>query len=96
MVTISNSSNTRRVPYSVYMDVYKSMGYYIVSGDDSAADTEIEEDDLETAKDEDGEQSHKPFSEMNFKELQEFAESKGINTRGMTTKRDIKNALESI
>lgn len=65
-----------------------------VSEDDSeSGEDEVTDDDTEEDEDEEDELEEKPISEMNFKELKEYAARLGINTNGMSSKKDIRTAI---
>lgn len=62
--------------------------------DDSQPDDEpvdAEDDTEEDTEDEDLDE--KPLSEMNFKELKAYAAKRGINTNGMSSKKEVRNAI---
>lgn len=50
---------------------------------EETADYDEEEDELE----------EKPLSEMNFKELKDYASRHGINVNGMTSKQEVRRAI---
>lgn len=59
--------------------------------EDESEGSEEYPDDYDAEEDEDLEE--KPLSEMNFKELKECAARLGINTNGMSSKKDIRMAI---
>ena len=69
-------------------------------GNDSETDEDADpEDDEETDEDEDesedeDELSEKPLSKMNMQELEEYAERLGINTDGLRSKKEIREAIK--
>ena len=62
--------------------------------DDSQPDDEpvdAEDDTEEDTEDEDLDE--KPLSEMNFKELKAYAAKRGINVNGMSSKKEVREAI---
>lgn len=57
------------------------------SVEDEDTDADEEQDDEEEDLDE------KPLSEMNFKELKAYAKRRGINTNGMSSKKEVREAI---
>ena len=61
------------------------------SDEDESADDADEDDANADAEEEDLEE--KPLSEMNFKELKAYAKRRGINANGMSSKKEIRDAI---
>lgn len=56
----------------------------------------IEDEDNEADEEQDDEEEdldEKPLSEMNFKELKAYAKRRGINTNGMSSKKEVREAI---
>lgn len=62
-----------------------------VSEDDSSSEEDENSDEDEDQDDEDLEE--KPLSEMNFKELKAYAKRRGINVNGMSSKKEVREAI---
>ena len=58
------------------------------SGEDESDGADADPDD-----EEDADLEEKPLSEMNFKELKAYAKRRGINTNGMSSKKEVRDAI---
>ena len=61
---------------------------YLSSGEDESDGADADPDD-----EEDADLEEKPLSEMNFKELKAYAKRRGINTNGMSSKKEVRDAI---
>lgn len=87
MVTIEKDGHRLKVSAGAYNDIYKAIGYKVVGKKETAGqygpsgevETEEQDDEMEDTME-------KPVSEMNFRELQAYADYLGIDAEGMTKK----------
>lgn len=86
MVTIEKDGHRLKVSAGAYNDIYKAIGYKVVGKETTGqyepggeVEGEVQEDEME-------ETMEKPVSEMNFRELQAYADYLGIDAEGMTKK----------
>ena len=62
--------------------------------DQTSEEDEVQDDGEDTDEDQDDEDlEEKPLSEMNFKELKAYAKRRGINVNGMSSKREVREAI---
>ena len=63
--------------------------------DEDLEDTEDDSDLEDEADEEDDDEDlkEKPIGEMSFKELQQYASDLGLNVKGMTSKKEIRQAI---
>lgn len=60
----------------------------------SSGEDEVQDDGEDTDEDQDDEDlEEKPLSEMNFKELKAYAKRRGINVNGMSSKKEVREAI---
>lgn len=108
MVTIEKDGKSLEVTLGAYNGIYRRLGYTVAGltrpptapgprskgkhtpedGDPLDGLTEVDDsfDDL----------AEKPISEMTFKEIKAYAASLGINTNGMSSRKEIKKAIMAI
>lgn len=96
MVTIKKGNHTLKVTVGAYRSLYKSMGYVAVGvrgHDDSpqpnsdCSDTPMEDDEQPLEE--------KPLSELNPRELRQYATELGIDIEGMS-KKEIRAAIKEL
>lgn len=65
------------------------------SEDDSSSEEDENSDENEDPDDDqdDDDLEEKPLSEMNFKELKAYAKRQGINVNGMSSKKEVREAI---
>ena len=62
--------------------------------DQTSEEDEVQDDGEDTDEDQDDEDlEEKPLSEMNFKELKAYAKRRGINVNGMSSKKEVREAI---
>lgn len=62
--------------------------------DQTSEEDEVQDDGEDTDEDQDDEDlEEKPLSEMNFKELKTYAKRRGINVNGMSSKKEVREAI---
>ena len=62
--------------------------------DQTSEEDEVQDDDEDTDENQDDEDlEEKPLSEMNFKELKSYAKRQGINVNGMSSKKEVREAI---
>jgi hypothetical protein len=66
----------------------------LVDDEDIIDEDDIDDEAKESVKEENNDLLEKPISEMNYKELVEYAKIKGINIEGLKTKKEIKAAIK--
>lgn len=110
MVTIEKNGNTLLVTMGAYKNFYKSMGYTLLEAEEVRkvlpASKEVnvtndyEEDPMSNTESYEDETSddmeEKPLSEMSFNELKEYADRLGINTNGVSSKKELRIAIRKM
>lgn len=110
MVTIKRGEHTLVVTMGAYKSLYKSMGYVLTGArEDSRSssapvrvttDPDYDEDcvsEPESYEEEvNDDMEEKPLSEMSFKELKDYADRLGINTNGVSSKKEIRMAIRKL
>lgn len=62
--------------------------------DQTSEEDEVQDDGEDTDEDQDDEDlEERPLSEMNFKELKAYAKRRGINVNGMSSKKEVREAI---
>lgn len=97
MVVIKKGKKTAKVTKSAYKNFFKGHGWLI---DDSGVNEDIKTNEsIEDTSDEDWdevmEEVEKPLSEMNKQELEIKAASLGVNINGLTTNKQIRDAIRN-
>lgn len=90
MVKIKRGDLTLTVTQGAYLHIYKALGYSIVEGKGGENPPALESVDsgIDYAALEE-----KPLSDMNFKELKDYAAHLGIDTTGMINKKEVRTAI---
>lgn len=64
-----------------------------LSSSEDESEDESDGADADLDDEEDADLEEKPLSEMNFKELKAYAKRRGINTNGMSSKKEVRDAI---
>lgn len=94
MIKIKRGTHELEVTQGAFKSIYAPAGYTAVAQPVEMPETfdEVEEPEFE---EEEPELAEKPLSEMNFNELKEYAAQLGIQTSGMRTRRELKQAIQA-
>lgn len=90
MVNIKRGEHSLTVTQGAYTHLYKAMGYNIIEGKGEENPPALEDvsPDINYAALEE-----KPLSDMNFKELRDYAAHLGIDITGMVNKKEVRTAI---
>lgn len=103
-VVIAKGGKTKKVPYSTYLNSFKSAGWEIIkstsknnakevaSATSEALDSNVDKDEWDEADEELA--AEKSIDEMDISELRAYAASKGINTKDLKTVGALKRAIK--
>lgn len=97
MVRIKKGKKKLRVAASAYKNFYQHAGWELVNNKQvkEIQRKATEDDNAEGAQDADLDDVTKPLSEMDRKELEELAEERGISLAGLTTVKQMREALKA-
>lgn len=107
MVIIEKGTHILSVTVGAYNTLFRAQGYRIVGSEGVHTDSFLQDGEVtptggknanedEYESNEDEYDDEKPLSEMTFKELKDYATKLGINTNGMSSKREIREAIDEL
>lgn len=94
MIKIKRGTHELEVTQGAFKSIFAPAGYTVVEQPAKAQETPEDDEELEL-EEEEQDLSEKPLSEMSFNELKEYAEQLGIQTSGMRTHRQLKQAIQA-
>lgn len=100
MVIIEKGTHRLSVTVGAYNTLFRAQGYRIVGSEGVHTDSFLQDGEVTPTggknAHEDEYYDEKPLSEMTFKELKDYATKLGINTNGMSSKREIREAIDEL
>lgn len=91
MVTATRGGHTVEVSMGAYRELFAPLGYVLVESNEKRY--EVPDAEYVDGYDDGSYEEEKPISDMDFKELKKYASKLGINTAGMSKKRELRSAI---